>query len=181
MFFKPKRPSIETELQEAKALYEQVVNSPDDSRAVRQMRTRLALLLRAHIDKTFVAGAEKTAAWQDAVAMALTSGLMPPPEPEFNHFQKVQSGEREIWVYLPPDIAKRVFTLGAQYQKTHVSAQTAIQTVQAIVDHLCRYELGLDSPFVALKFLRDELEEQEPPDSTAPPTLPSDAPGTTSA
>ena len=38
--------------------------------------------------------------------------------------------------------------------------QQAIDAVQNIVNQLCRYELGLEEPFQALTFLREELEAQ---------------------
>lgn len=171
MFFKPKPPSIESQLREAKALYEKVVGSPTDSRAGRQLKTRMGLLLRAHFDKTFVDGAEKTASWQDALASAVVAGDALPPEPEFSPYQKISSGEKEIWVYLAPDIARQVFFLGAEYQKTRISATSAVESVQVLADQLCRYELGLETPFVALKFLRDEIEANASTDSSAPPDI----------
>ena len=39
-------------------------------------------------------------------------------------------------------------------------AFTVDQIVQNIVNQLCRYELGLEEPFQALTFLREELEAQ---------------------
>ncbi len=50
--------------------------------------------------------------------------------------------------------------MGAKYQQTQISAQQAINAVQNIVNQLCRYELGLQEPFQALTFLREELEAQ---------------------
>lgn len=68
--------------------------------------------------------------------------------------------ESEVYVYLPEEFVRDIFALGAKYQQTQISAQQAINAVQNIVNQLCRYELGLQEPFQALTFLREELEAQ---------------------
>ena len=145
----------------AKQAYEKVIALTGDSREARSMKMRMGLLCRAHVDKTFVAGAEMTAAWQDKVAVALANREAVPEEPQAPRYQKVKSGENEIYVYLPDEFVNDIFAVGSKYQRTQVTAQQAIESVQNIVNQLCRYELGLEEPFQALSFLRDELAAQE--------------------
>lgn len=154
-FFK----SSETdEKDEARQLFEKVAGSKGHSRELRSARIRMGLLLRAHIDKTFVAGAEQTASYQELVALAIVNGQEKPPQPEASEFQQVKSGDRNIWVYLPMEYAEQIFTLGARYQRTEVDARQAIDAVQAVMDMICRFELKLDEPFKALQFLREEVQ-----------------------
>lgn len=157
-FFNRNNP--ENEMKRAKAAYEKVISLTEDTREARSMKMRMGMLCRAHVDKTFVAGAELTAAWQDKAALALAQREPVPQEPEASHFQKIKTGEQEVYVYLPDEFVNDIFALGAKYQRTQISAQQAIDAVQNIVNQLCRYELGLQEPFQALTFLRDELEAQ---------------------
>lgn len=146
------------EKDEARQLFEKVAGSRGDSRELRSARIRMGLLLRAHIDKTFVAGAEQTASFQDLVALAIVNGQEKPPLPEAGEFQQVKSGDRNIWVYLPMEYAEQIFNLGSRYQRTEIDARQAVDAVQAVMDMICRFELKLDEPFKVLQFLRDELQ-----------------------
>jgi len=49
----------------------------------------------------------------------------------------------------------------SKYQRTEISAQQAIDAVQALANQISYYELRLEEPFQALRFLRDELEAQQ--------------------
>ena len=82
-----------------------------------------------------------------------------PDEPECSLFQRVKSGDKDIWVYLPEEYAMETFKIGALYQKTDIDAKTAIERVQQIADQICLYELKLDTPFEALQFLRNEISD----------------------
>ena len=73
------RNSPEDEMKKAKAAYEKVISLSTDTRDTRSMRSRMGLLCCAHVDKTFVAGAEQTALWQDKAALALANE-QPMPE-----------------------------------------------------------------------------------------------------
>ncbi len=157
-FFNRNNP--ENEMKRAKAAYEKVISLTEDSREARSMKMRMGMLCRAHVDKTFIAGAELTAAWQDKAALALAQREPMPEEPEASRFQKIKTGEQEVYIYLPDEFVNDIFALGAKYQRTQISAQQAIDAVQNIVNQLCRYELGLQEPFQALTFLREELEAQ---------------------
>ena len=72
----------------------------------------------------------------------------------------IKSGESDVYVYMPDEFVNDIFALGAKYQRTQITAQQAIDAVQNIVNQLCRYELGLEEPFQALTFLREELQAQ---------------------
>jgi hypothetical protein len=56
------------EMKRAIAAYEKVTSIESDSREARSLRMRMGMLCRAHLDKTFIAGAEQTAAWQELAA-----------------------------------------------------------------------------------------------------------------
>lgn len=155
-----KRSNPEDDMKRAKAAYEKAVSLTSDSRDARSMRMRMGLLCRAHIDKTFVAGAEQIALWQDRAAAALAKDEPLPEAPTASRFQKIKTGDTEVFVYLPEEFASHVFALGAKYQRAQIGAQQAIDAVQGIANQLCVYELGLEEPFQALAFLREELAAQ---------------------
>ncbi len=148
-------------MKQAKAAYEKVVSLESDSREARSMRLRMALLCRAHLDKTFIDGAERMADWQELAAYAIASGTDRPELPQPTLYQKVKSGEHEIYAYLPEEFTEVAFSLGGRYQRTEISAQQAIDSMQGLAEQLCYYELSLEEPFTALQFLRDELAEEE--------------------
>lgn len=149
--------SPEDDMKQARALFEKVAALKSDSREAHSMRVRMGMLCRAHLDKTFVAGAEQTAHWQEMAAIATASGEPAPDVPTPSKFQKIKSGETEVFVYLPEEYVNEAFILGAKYQKTDVTAAKAIEAMQALANQISYYELRLQEPFVALSFLRDEL------------------------
>lgn len=144
-------------MKQARALFEKVAALKSDSREAHTMRVRMGMLSRAHLDKTFVAGAEQTAHWQELAAVAVASGEPAPDLPTPSKFQKIRSGESEVFVYLPEEYVNEAFILGSKYQKTEVAAPKAIEAMQALANQISYYELRLKEPFVALSFLRDEL------------------------
>jgi len=154
------RNSPEDEMKRAKVAYEKVAELKSDSRDARSARMRMGLLCRAHLDKTFIAGAEQTADWQELAMMALSQGKPQPELPQASCYQKIKSGESDVYVYMPDEFVNDIFALGAKYQRAQITAQQAIDAVQNIVNQLCRYELGLEEPFQALTFLREELQAQ---------------------
>jgi len=145
------------EKEQAQALFEKISASKAETREARSARIRLGLLCRAHLDKTFVDGAQKTAVYLEKTALAIVNSTEKPEAPEFNLFQQIKSGDKEIWVYLPEEYALETFNIGAMYQKTEIDALAAIERVQSIADQICLYELKLDTPFEVLQFLRDEV------------------------
>jgi hypothetical protein len=62
--------------------------------------------------------------------------------------------------FLPQEFADRAFDLGRRYQRVEIDAKQAIDYMQALADELCA-TLQVDPPFEALRFLRDELAEEE--------------------
>ena len=151
------RSSPQEDMKRAKAAYEKVVSLTVDSREARSMRLGMSLLCRAHLDKTFIAGAEKTADWQQISAFAAAKGEPPPEMPPASRFQKVKSGKGEVYVYLPEQYVNQAFSLGGRYQTMQITAEQAVEAMQSIANHISNYELGLDKPFQALAFLRAEL------------------------
>ena len=62
------------EMKRAVAAFEKVASLESDSRDARSLRMRMGMLCRAHLDKTFIAGAEQTASWQELASLAISSG-----------------------------------------------------------------------------------------------------------
>ena len=148
------------EMKRAVAAYEKVTSIESDSREARSLRMRMGMLCRAHLDKTFIAGAEQTAAWQELVSLSLKAGKPMPEAPTPSKFQKIRTGDSDVYAYLPEDFVIEAFGLGARYQKAELSAPKAIEAMQALANQISRYDLRLDEPFQALTFLREELAEQ---------------------
>ena len=145
----------------AKQDFDKVAELESDGRTARSLRIRMGLLTRAHIDKTFIDGAEKMALYQDVMMAALAAGESLPPEPQFTVFQLVDtSGGKAVWVYLPEEYVEQIFQLGMRYQRMDITAQTAVDAVQNVLDQICRFEFKLDEPLTGLQFLRDELAEE---------------------
>lgn len=169
------------DMRRAEAAYEKVASLKGDSHDARSMRLRMGLICRAHLDKTFVAGAEQTAAWQELARQSLLEGLPLPEAPKPSLFQKIRSGDSDIYAYLPEEFVLEAFALGSRYQKTDLSAPQAIEAMQALARHISQYELRLPEPFQVLDFLREELAAQaalrasaetEPGDDNVPADLP---------
>ena len=149
--------SPEDEMKSAQALFDKVTSMKADTRDARSTRIRMGLLCRAHLDKSFVTGAEQTSSWQELASMAIANGKEKPPLPEPSVFQKIKSGENEIYVYLPEEYSHEAYQLGARYQRAEIPADKAIEIMQGLANQICLYELKLDEPFQVLQFLRDEL------------------------
>ncbi len=152
-------------MKRAKSAFEKVAELKSDSREARSARMRLGLLCRAHLDKTFIAGAEQTAEWQELAMMAISQGKAQPEPPMASCYQKIKSGENEVYVYLPEEYVQEAFSLGSKYQRTDISAQQAIDAMQALANQISYYELRLEEPFQVLRFLRDELEAESGEDT----------------
>ena len=165
------------EKEQAQALFEKITASKADTREARSARIRMGLLCRAHLDKTFIDGAQRTAIFFEKIAQATINNSEKPEKPEFSLFQQIKSGDKEIWVYLPEEYALETFNVGASYQKTDIDAKAAIDRVQQIADQICLYELKLDTPFEVLQFLRDEISgtsADSSPDAGKPPAATAD-------
>ena len=157
--------------EEARLTYEKVVTASHSANpeSARSARTRMALLCRAHLDKTFVEGAEQTAAHRSLAARAVIERKEAPPPPVASEFQRIGAGGRQVWVYLPQEYAQRAFDLGGQYQLIEIDAEQAIIQMQDLADRVFMLELRLEQSFQVLQFLRDELQAASPsgPDGRA--------------
>jgi len=162
-FFNKNNPA--EEMKRAVAAYEKVLNLESDSREARSVRMRMGMLCRAHLDKTFIAGAEQTAAWQEHANLALVSGKPAPELPTPSKFQKIRAGEADIYAYLPEEYVVEAFGLGGRYQKMELTAAKAIEAMQALANQISYYDLRLKEPFQVMAFLREELASQEAPES----------------
>jgi len=162
-FFNKNTPA--EEMKRAVAAYEKVVSLKSDTHDARIVRMRMGMLCRAHLDKTFIAGAEQTALWQEQANLALLEGKPAPDLPAPSKFQKIRAGEADIYVYLPEEHAAEAFGLGARYQKMEITAPKAIEAMQALANQISYYDLRLKEPFQVMNFLREELASQEAPES----------------
>jgi hypothetical protein len=169
---------VESEKRRAREAFDAVCSTRSDSSQARSARLRMGLLCRAHLDKTFVAGAQQTASHQELVALAVAQGKERPPPPKPGLFQKVMTGKREVFVYLPEDYVEEAYGLGARYQRTEINALQAIERMQALADQIFLVDLRLEEPFKVLQFLRDELAPEASADASDPDqTLSADGPG----
>jgi hypothetical protein len=164
---------VETEKRRAREAFEKVSSTRSDSAQSRSARLRMGLLCRAHLDKTFVAGAQQTASHQELVALAIAQGKDRPPPPKPGVFQKIMAGKREVFVYLPEAYVEEAYGLGARYQKTEISANQAIERMQALADQIFLVDLHLEEAFKVLQFLRDELAQDAPSDASVEAEMPS--------
>eukprot|EP01041_Mallomonas_annulata_P031176 gene31176-53438_t len=144
-------------MKRAVAAFEKVTSIESDSREARSLRMRMGMLCRAHLDKTFIAGAEQTAAWQELASMSLRAGKPVPDAPTPSKFQKIRTGDSDVYAYLPEEYVNEAFGLGAKYQKAELPAVKAIEAMQALANQISYYDLRLEEPFQALTFLREEL------------------------
>ncbi len=145
------------EMKRAVAAFEKVTSIESASREARSLRMRMGMLCRAHLDKTFIAGAEQTAAWQELASMSLRAGKPVPDAPTPSKFQKIRTGDSDVYAYLPEEYVTEAFGLGAKYQKAELPAVKAIEAMQALANQISYYDLRLEEPFQALTFLREEL------------------------
>lgn len=145
------------EHERAKAVFDKIVAVPRESREARSMRMRVGLLCRTFLDKTFVAGAEQTEAYEVSCALAITQAKPRPEPPVTTEYQSVLSTSGPVTVYLPMEYAQEAFDLGAKYQKTDLSAEQAISAMQTMADRLFLQEIKMDQPLQVLQFLREEV------------------------
>ena len=148
-------------MKQARLAYEKVVATRTVDPAVTSARKRMALLCRAHLDKAFVQGAEQMALYQDAIAAAVAHGAERPSVPKASLYQRLETGSRTVYTYLPPEYAEEAFLIGARYQRTELSAQQAILEMQTLADHLFRVELHQPDSLEVLRFLREEVAAAE--------------------
>ena len=138
----------------------EIVSDPDAPGSVRRVRSRVALRCKALLDKTFVEGAQRTERHEQAVIVAINEGKPQPEAPKARSFGTVPAFDHEVMAFLPQEVADRAFDLGRRYQRVEIDAKQAVDYMQALADELCA-TVQVDPPFEALRFLRDELAEEE--------------------
>ena len=119
------------------------------------------MLCCAHLDKTFVAGAKRMADWQQLSAFDVEMREGPPPKLKADCYQKIPFGKTEVWAYLPTEFAQSAYLLGAKYQTTELTAEQAISAMQELANNICMLKIGVGFEIVVLKFLREELLDNE--------------------
>lgn len=141
---------------DAKKEFDKAAALKGDSRKEDAYRMRIALRVRAHIDKLFVEAAEKAERFNELVMLCIAEGKKQPEPPEPSNYMKLMTASGEVWSYLPEEYANLVFKQGMAYQSMHITGPKAIDTVQKVVDAAAA-ELNLSQSLVALEFLREEI------------------------
>ncbi len=155
LFGKSKRDEARRKAREE---YEEACAADLASRAGRALTLRAGARAKAHFDKTFISGAEKSIAFDNARSLALSKGDDRPEPPKASEYQVIKTTSGEILVYMPAPFAERVFKLGMRYQTMEITAEQAITLAQQLADQIS-LELQLEQPFLALEFLREEIED----------------------
>jgi hypothetical protein len=158
--FDTKASRIKKEMAAAKVDFDRAVDPNLAGLEARQLRRRVANRCRAHFDKTFIEGAEKYALFNEQAEMAKAKGQKPPELPEVRNFILIPALDREIFSYLPQEMAEKIFLCGRDYQSMLIDGRTAVRQMQTLADDLCN-KLQVVPTFITLQFLRDELESEE--------------------
>ena len=142
----------------AQAEYEEARDADPASRSGHALTVRARARAKAHVDKTFITGAEKAVTYDEMRAIAIVKGEEKPEPPKASEYQVIKSVNGELLTYLPMPYAERIFKLGMRYQTMEITAEQALELVQQVADQIS-LELQLKEPFVALEFLREELKQ----------------------
>ncbi|UVW35141.1 hypothetical protein NYF23_00705 [SAR92 clade bacterium H455] len=145
-------------MENAKASYIKAASMSGLTREARIFKARIAGRSKAHLDKVFIEGAEQSEAFQEACLAALSDGRERPAMPDPQPFQTVQTKTETVYTYVPAEFAKEMYALGSLYQAVSISLNEALKLAQEVADKVS-YDIGIEEPFVAVQFLRDELEE----------------------
>ena len=150
----------------AKQDFDKIVSLKGEGRTERSLRMRMSMLTRAHLDKTFIDGAQKTADHQDLLMVALAAGKSVPEEPQHTVYQQIgTSNGKAVWAYLPDEYAELIFQMGRRYQRMEITAEQSIEKAQELLDQIVRYEFKIEEQFTALQFLSDEIARNVTTDS----------------
>ncbi len=161
LFGGPSKKTLE-EQKLSKADFQKAMSLNGDSKQEVAFRLRIGLRARACVDKIFIDGAQKFAAYSELCLVAITKEKTKPPLPEPSCYPRIKTINGEIAGYLPEDFSKDIFALGGKYQNVEIDAKTAIRRAQVICNEIS-YDLNLSNKIIALQFLRDELEEEGDP------------------
>ncbi len=159
-----KNKAVKTAQEKAKNEYIKAASLSNESRDERAYKSRISIRCRTHLDKVFIEGAKKTELFQERCLAAVASGADKPSPPHATPFQKAKTVSGEIYTYIPEEFEQEVFNLGAMYQTVQIDARKAITLAQEVAERVC-YDLGLEESFIALQFLRDELQATDDSDS----------------
>jgi len=147
--------------------YDEARDADPASRAGYALTIRAGARAKAHVDKTFITGAEKAVTYDEMRAIAIVKGEEKPEPPKASEFQVIKSVNGELLTYIPLPYAERIFKLGMRYQTMEITGQQAVELVQQVADQIS-LELQLKEPFVALEFLREELKQESGDEGTDP-------------
>lgn len=165
LFGRPKRDEARSK---AKAEYEAACAADVATRTGHALVVRAGARAKVHVDKVFVAGAEKAEAYDEAAQVAIVLGQEKPELPKVSEYQVIKAVNGDIVSFLPLPYCERIFRLGMRYQTMEIPAEQAIELVQQLADQIS-LELQLEKPFVALEFLREELKSAQGDSASASP------------
>ena len=153
-----KNRALKKAMESSKASYYKAANLKGLSREARIFKGLIAGRARAHLDKVFIEGAHQAEAHQEACLRILTEGGETPEMPEPKPFQMVKTKTESVYTYVPAEFAKEMYIIGSLYQAASIGPTETLRMAQEVADKVS-LDLGLDEPFIAVQFLRDELEE----------------------
>jgi hypothetical protein len=154
-----KNRAVKKAMENSKASYLKAVTLSGLSRESRIFKSRIAGRSKAHLDKVFIEGAEQSEIYQEACLAALSEGNDRPPMPDPKPFQKIKTKAEVVYTYVPAEFTREMYALGSLYQAASISINEALKMGQEVADRVS-FDLGLEEPFTALQFLRDELESE---------------------
>ena len=123
----------------------------------RAFKMKIAHRTRAHIDLTFIEGAQKLGKFHQANLTAIAKQLEGPDKPSYTPFQKIKTLDSEVTAYLPNFEAQQIFDLGGKYQTQQINVSEALKAVQSIADSIF-HNFDISVSLSTLGFLRDEIE-----------------------
>jgi len=123
----------------------------------RAFKMKIAHRTRAHIDLTFIEGAQKLGKYHQANLTAIAQQLEGPEKPSYTPFQKIKTIDSEVIAYLPNFEAQQIFDLGGKYQTQQINVSDALTAVQSIADNIF-HSFDVAVSLSTLGFLRDEIE-----------------------
>lgn len=168
-----KNRAVKKAMENAKASYFKATGLQGLSRESRIFKARIAGRSKAHLDKVFIEGAEQSEVYQEACLAALSEGGERPAMPDPKPFQTVKTKTETVYTYIPAEFAQEMYALGSLYQAASININEALKMAQEVADRVS-FDIGIEEPFTALQFLRDELEKEDEEETGATEGEPSD-------
>ena len=153
-----KNRAVKKAMEGSKAAYFKAAGLKSLSRESRIFKGLIGGRARAHLDKVFIEGAQQAEAYLEICLAVAAEGGEAPEMPDPKPFQTVKTKTETVYTYVPADFAKEMYTIGNLYQNATTSPTDTLRMAQDVADQVS-LDLGLEEPFVAVQFLRDELEE----------------------